>query len=55
MVALNAAEKAVKLAPPRRIPSSDKENSECDDEPAMLAPSRGPSSEAPISREASQK
>ena len=52
---LKGAIQAVKLATPRRIPSSDKENSECDDEPVMLAPSRGPSSEAPISREASQK
>ena len=52
---LKGAIQAVKLATPRRIPSSDKENSEGDDEPVMLAPSRGPSSEAPISREASQK
>ena len=51
---LKGAIQAVKLATPRRIPSSDKENSEGDDEPVMLAPSRGPSTEAPISREASQ-
>jgi hypothetical protein len=57
---LKGAIHAVKLAAPRRIPSSrsipssDKENSECDDEPVMLAPSRGPSSEAPISRECSE-
>ena len=52
---LKGAIQAVKLATPRRIPSSDKENSEGDDEPVMLAPSRGPSNEAPISREASQQ
>ena len=52
---LKGAIQAVKLATPRRIPSSDKENSEGDDEPVMLAPSRGPSTEAPISREASQQ
>ena len=51
---LKGAIQAVKLATPRRIPSSDKENSEGDDEPVMLAPSRGPSTKAPISREASQ-
>ena len=46
-VTLKSAITAVKLAAPRRISSSDKENSA--DDAVMLAPSRGHSSEAPLS------